>query len=121
MIDVAAKLKLIDKKLGKQIRARGASFHEWYVEHTSVRHFATIEIINSARKMDGPLGDVEGHYSDAKFFLSTEIKQAIMFMEDFLITILDDDISYFIELIGHFNLLVKRLSDKRADSAQTGE
>jgi hypothetical protein len=119
MIDVAAKLKLVEKNLGKQIRARGASFHEWYEQHAGVRHFEMIEIINSPKRVDGPLGDIEGHYSDAKFFLSMEIREAIVFMENFLISIFDDNIEPFIELVRQFNSYVQKLAGE-ADGAQVG-
>lgn len=105
-IDVATKLKLIDKKLGKQIRARGASLHEWYEEHIGVRQLAAIEIINLAGEADGPLPDIEGHYRDVKFFLGADIKQAITFMEDFLFSILDYEINWLIEIIGKVNRIL---------------
>lgn len=118
-IDVAAQLKLINKEIGDQIRARGESFHEWYVAHTHVRHFAAIEIINASKRIDGPLGNVEGHYSDAKFFLSSDVKQAILFMENCLIAIIDNNFKFFIRLIEAYNTTIQGLSGETAGAAPT--
>jgi hypothetical protein len=118
-IDVTAKLKLINKEIGNQIRVRGESFHEWYVAHTNVQRFAAIEIINSSKRIEGPLGNVEGHYSDAKFFLSSDIKQAIVFMENHLIATLDDNFKFFIRLIDGYNTTLQELSGEIPGAART--
>ena len=99
-INVAAILKTIDESLEKHSRARGWSMNEWYVEHSDVDEFDALEIVDAVERADSPLGTVEGHYDSAKEFLGAEIEAALAFMEEFLITTLDNQVGPLMETIA---------------------
>jgi hypothetical protein len=106
-VDLKGGLSRIDAALGKFIKNRGRSFHEWYEIHDSVRHFELIEVLNTAKRVDGPLSDVKGHYSDAKFFLSLDIRSAAKMMEEFVLHAIARDLPAVLRILDRFNKLIR--------------
>jgi hypothetical protein len=111
VVDVASKLRLIDEALGEQVRARGGSFHDWYVEHSGAMHLELPDLVDSAGKLDSALGKLEGYYGPAQSALSADIESAVVVMEDILIAALDREIPALIAAIGAFNAHVDMLKD----------
>ena len=106
-------LREIDKRLGKYIRARGQHFHEWFEHNTHVQYFSMIELINSVKRSDGPMGNVEGHYRDAKMMLGWDIEAAGESAEAILRGAVHGQIGDLVKMLKKFNGLVGRL-EKRA-------
>jgi len=73
-----------------------------------------IEIISSGENLEVNLGDVEGHYSDTKYFLGSDIDEALKFMEEFLGAILDQNISLLIQLLAKLNITIESLESSRS-------
>lgn len=100
-ISLRMRNKQIKACLGGYIKARGQTFHEWYANHQAVHNFNLIEFI-SILSPEATL-DVDGHYREAKFMLSIDIRQAITFMEQFLIDLADAESDKIIELIKKYD------------------
>ncbi|HWG05811.1 MAG TPA: hypothetical protein VG271_12430 [Beijerinckiaceae bacterium] len=118
-IDIASLLKRIEKNLGRQIHARGSSMRKWYVEHESVEHLEAIDVVDATERVDSPLGDIGEHYDDAKALLGAEIQEAITFMEQCLLGMLDANIGVLIEIVGVFDSAVATLKMKAKASGAT--
>jgi hypothetical protein len=105
-IAISPGLKEINKAMGKLIRARGQHFHEWFEHNKHIQFFTMVELINSVKKEDGPLGDVEGHYADAKNILCAEIEATTMFAEAFFRKRITLHVSDFSVMLDAFKQIV---------------
>jgi hypothetical protein len=101
--DVGQGLKLIRKNIGHFIKDRGNHTHDWSVQYQSVHIFGLVEFVSNHGKEIDPCR-VSEHYRDAKFFLCEDIKEAIRFMETFLLKGLDG-------YAGHTGEIIKKVSD----------
>lgn len=112
-------LKTVDHNLKKFIRARGQHFHEWFEHNVHIETFTYIELLNSIEKQEGPLGDLSGHYSDAKWFLSNEIETAAMFMERHLKREFRAHIKTLIRELKLFDRLLREMESNVPASKRT--
>jgi hypothetical protein len=108
-IVVGVGLKEIDKALGKLIRVRGQHFHEWFEHNKHVQFFTMIELINATKRIDGPWGNIEGHYKDAKMMLGWEIESAGEFVESFFKGTVRSQIDDLAKATREYNRIVKRI------------
>lgn len=100
IIDVAAVLRTIEAGLEKQIRARGSSMNEWYVERSDLGQFDAIDIVDAVERADSPLGRIDEYYDDARSFLVAEIEDGLAFMEEFLVATIDGQVTALLETIA---------------------
>jgi hypothetical protein len=105
---ISVGLKRIRKALGVHIRQRGQNTHEWSTSNPHAQHISTLELINSEGRIDGPLGNIEGHFRVSRMLMRWEIEQAIRFGEDFLLGLLKKQVSELVGYTARFNELVEK-------------
>jgi hypothetical protein len=76
---------------------------------TQVQYFSMIELINSVKRSDGPMGNVEGRYRDAKMMLGWDIEAAGESVEAILRGAVHGQIGDLVKMLKKFNGLALQL------------
>lgn len=108
MVHLSLMQKNVKKILGRHIRSRGQTFHEWYQHQESLRDYRMFEFTCKYEKSDGYSDFVERHYRHTKSIILREILASAQFMQACLADIFEHQAEHLSECLKKFELLWNR-------------
>lgn len=110
--DVANELKILDREIGRHVRARGEHWHQWNVGHKWVKDYRMFEFLDEAGKMPEGFPPIESLFKVTQHELVADVESAVAAMDASLerfVNIAIEDIAggmnFFVELLNKLTAL----------------